>query len=66
MWLPGEDIGWSGCAFLYLHAAFQGIKGKRIPRHLVIDEMQDYTVQYAVFASYVSMPENHLGITDST
>ena len=29
--------------FLYLHAAFQGLKESHITRHLVIDEMQDYT-----------------------
>ena len=34
--------------FLYLHAAFEGLKESGITRHLVIDEMQDYTpVQYA-------------------
>ena len=34
--------------FLYLHAAFQGLKESHITRHLVIDEMQDYTpIQYA-------------------
>ena len=33
---------------LYLHSAFQGLKESHITRHLVIDEMQDYTpVQYA-------------------
>ncbi|MCB6609497.1 ATP-binding domain-containing protein [[Clostridium] symbiosum] len=35
--------------FLYLHAAFEGIKESKITKHLVIDEMQDYTpIQYAV------------------
>ncbi len=35
--------------FLYLHAAFEGIKESKITKHLVIDEMQDYTpLQYAV------------------
>ena len=35
--------------FMYFHAAFQGLKESRVIRHLVIDEMQDYTpVQYAV------------------
>ena len=34
--------------FFYLHSAFQGLKESHITRHLVIDEMQDYTpVQYA-------------------
>jgi DNA helicase-2/ATP-dependent DNA helicase PcrA len=35
--------------FLYLHAAYQGLQESSIIRHLVVDEMQDYTpIQYAV------------------
>ncbi|MEN6328309.1 MAG: 3'-5' exonuclease [Syntrophomonas sp.] len=35
--------------FMYFHAAFEGLRESQIIRHLVIDEMQDYTpVQYAV------------------
>lgn len=35
--------------FLYIHAAFEGLHESSIVKHLVIDEMQDYTpVQYAV------------------
>lgn len=35
--------------FLYFHAMFDGLKGTKMIRHLVIDEMQDYTpIQYAV------------------
>lgn len=35
--------------FMYVHAAFAGLKESQLIRHLVIDEMQDYTpVQYAV------------------
>ncbi|MGL5434720.1 MAG: HelD family protein [Lachnospiraceae bacterium] len=35
--------------FLYLHAAFQGLQESQLIRHLVVDEMQDYTpVQFAV------------------
>ena len=35
--------------FLYLHAAYEGLKESRIIRHLVIDEMQDYTpIQFGV------------------
>lgn len=35
--------------FLYLRAAFEGLKQSGVTKHLVIDEMQDYTpVQYAV------------------
>lgn len=35
--------------FMYFHAAFEGLQESQVIRHLVIDEMQDYTpVQYAV------------------
>ncbi|MEA4941633.1 MAG: 3'-5' exonuclease [Oscillibacter sp.] len=35
--------------FLYFHATFEGLKQNRVIRHLVIDEMQDYTpAQFAV------------------
>lgn len=35
--------------FMYFYAAFEGLQESRAIRHLVIDEMQDYTpVQYAV------------------
>lgn len=35
--------------FLYLHAAFEGLRESKIIKHLIIDEMQDYTpIQYAV------------------
>ncbi|HWQ61437.1 MAG TPA: 3'-5' exonuclease, partial [Negativicutes bacterium] len=35
--------------FMYCHAAFEGLRESQVIRHLVIDEMQDYTpVQYAV------------------
>jgi len=35
--------------FMYFHAAFSGLQESQVIRHLVIDEMQDYTpVQYAV------------------
>lgn len=35
--------------FLYLHNAFAGLKESKLTKHLVIDEMQDYTpIQYAV------------------
>ncbi len=35
--------------FLYLHAAFWGLQESQLIRHLVVDEMQDYTpVQFAV------------------
>ena len=35
--------------FLYVHASFEGLQESRMIRHLVVDEMQDYTpVQFAV------------------
>ncbi|HCC34685.1 MAG TPA: helicase [Ruminococcaceae bacterium] len=35
--------------FLYVHAAFEGLQKSGVIKHLVVDEMQDYTpVQYAV------------------
>ena len=43
--LEWEDV----FPFLYLMAAFEGIEENRFVKHLVIDEMQDYTpVQFAV------------------
>lgn len=43
--LEWEDV----YPFLYLQSAFAGLKESGITRHLVIDEMQDYTpIQYAV------------------
>ncbi|PKM71880.1 MAG: helicase [Firmicutes bacterium HGW-Firmicutes-16] len=49
--MPSKDtLEWADVyPFLYLHAAFEGLKESRVIRHLVIDEMQDYTpAQYAV------------------
>ncbi|WP_331472188.1 HelD family protein [Enterocloster hominis (ex Hitch et al. 2024)] len=45
-----KTLEWSDVfPFLYLHAAFEGVKESVITKHLVIDEMQDYTpIQYAV------------------
>lgn len=45
-----KTLEWSDVyPFLYLRAAFEGLKESKTIRHLVIDEMQDYTpVQYAV------------------
>ncbi|TCL54657.1 DNA helicase-2/ATP-dependent DNA helicase PcrA [Hydrogenispora ethanolica] len=45
-----KTLEWSDVyPFLYFHAAFEGLRESRVIRHLVIDEMQDYTpVQYAV------------------
>lgn len=35
--------------FIYLHAAYEGLQENQLIKHLIIDEMQDYTpIQYAV------------------
>ncbi|WP_125142170.1 HelD family protein [Clostridium transplantifaecale] len=48
--------------FLYLHAAFEGIKESKITKHLVIDEMQDYTpIQYAVINKMFPCQKTILG-----
>ena len=48
--------------FLYLHSAFQGLKESHITRHLVIDEMQDYTpVQYAALNRMLPCRKTILG-----
>lgn len=48
--------------YLYLTAAFEGLKESKITRHLVIDEMQDYTpVQYAVINLLFPCPKTILG-----
>lgn len=53
--------------FIYLYAAFEGIdddsrKDMNITKHLVIDEMQDYTpVQYAVINLLFPCPKTILG-----
>lgn len=49
--MPAKEIlEWSDVyPFIYFHAAFEGLQESGTIRHLVIDEMQDYTpVQYAV------------------
>ena len=49
--MPQKNIlEWSDVyPFLYLHSAFEGLKENNVTKHLVIDEMQDYTpIQYAV------------------
>lgn len=49
--MPAKDtLEWDDIyPFLYFHAAFVGLKESRVIRHLVIDEMQDYTpTQFAV------------------
>lgn len=46
----GKTLEWADVyPFLYLHAAFAGLQESKRIKHLVIDEMQDYTpIQYAV------------------
>ncbi len=48
--------------FLYIRAAFEGLKESGVIRHLVVDEMQDYTpVQYAVINKLFKCPKTILG-----
>jgi DNA helicase-2/ATP-dependent DNA helicase PcrA len=48
--------------FMYFQAAFAGLKENRLIRHLVIDEMQDYTpVQYAVINKLFNCKKTILG-----
>lgn len=48
--------------YLYLRAAFEGLKESGVTKHLVIDEMQDYTpVQYAVLNEMFRCPKTILG-----
>lgn len=49
--LPAKKtLEWEDAApFLYLHAAYEGVQENKFMKHLVIDEMQDYTpIQFAV------------------
>ncbi|PPV23633.1 helicase [Clostridioides difficile] len=45
-----KTLEWSDVyPFIYIHATYEGIQEDKIIRHIVIDEMQDYTpIQYAV------------------
>ena len=48
--------------YLYLQAAFTGLQQSRIIKHLVIDEMQDYSpIQYAVLNLLFQCPKTILG-----
>ncbi len=48
--------------FLYLHAFYEGLQESRTIRHLVVDEMQDYTpIQYAVINLLFKCPKTILG-----
>lgn len=49
--MPGKKtLEWADTyPFLYVHAAFEGLQESGVIKHLVVDEMQDYTpIQYAV------------------
>ncbi len=58
-----KTLEWADVSpFLYLHAAFEGLKEIKSISHLVIDEMQDYTpVQYAVLNLLFNCPKTILG-----
>lgn len=48
--------------YLYLQAAFTGLQESRLIKHLVIDEMQDYSpIQYAVLNHLFQCPKTILG-----
>lgn len=56
--LEWEDV----YPFLYLYGALEGFRENGITRHLVIDEMQDYTpVQFAVLNGMFRCPKTILG-----
>ncbi|MDD3571179.1 MAG: 3'-5' exonuclease [Lachnospiraceae bacterium] len=58
-----QTLEWSDAfSFLYLHRAFHGLKESKLIKHLVIDEMQDYTpIKYAVINRLYSCPKTILG-----
>lgn len=48
--------------FLYLQSYFSGVQESRLIKHLVIDEMQDYTpIQYALLNRLFQCPKTILG-----
>lgn len=48
--------------YLYLQAAFTGLQESRLIKHLVVDEMQDYSpIQYAVLNRLFQCPKTILG-----
>ena len=56
--LEWEDV----YPYLYLRGAFEGLKQSGVVRHLVVDEMQDYTpVQFAVLNRLFPCPKTILG-----
>ncbi|MEA5004349.1 MAG: 3'-5' exonuclease [Christensenella sp.] len=58
-----KTIEWNDVfPFLYVRAAFDGLRESKIIRHLVIDEMQDYTpIQFAVINRLFPCPKTILG-----
>lgn len=58
-----KALEWSDVyPFLYLHAAFEGLHENNLIKHLVVDEMQDYTpIQYAVINRLFRCPKTILG-----
>lgn len=58
-----KTLEWSDVfPFLYLHAFYEGLQESSIIRHLVVDEMQDYTpIQYAVINLMFKCPKTILG-----
>lgn len=62
--MPGrESLEWEDVyPFLYFQATFEGLKENKLIRHLVIDEMQDYTpAQYAVMNKLFHCKKTILG-----
>ena len=62
--LPAKKtLEWSDVyPFLYLHAAFEGLQESQLIKHLVIDEMQDYTpIQFAVINQLFPCQKTILG-----
>jgi DNA helicase-2/ATP-dependent DNA helicase PcrA len=58
--LPAKNtLEWADVyPFLFIRAAFEGLRTNKSLRHLVIDEMQDYTaVQYAVINKLFDCPK---------
>lgn len=58
-----QTLEWSDVfPFLYLHGVYEGLKESKCIKHLVIDEMQDYTpIQYVVINSIFPCPKTILG-----
>lgn len=58
-----KTLEWSDVyPFLYLQGVFAGLKESRITKHLVVDEMQDYTpIQYAVINKLFPCQKTILG-----